>query len=124
MNLTTPLVLARATRDGVLCCEVCAEPVYGQRGLNWALHHRQFRNGQPDMHAPQNLLLVHGADNVSACHGAIHADKTAAMEKGWAITRHGDVDPLDVPVLIDGGARRVWLTADGRYSDSPPERVA
>lgn len=119
----TALVLARATREHDVVgihCEVCGTPVHGERGIHWALHHRRFRDGRPDSHTPQNTLVVHGADNQSSCHGVIHRDKTAAMENGWAITRHGDADPLTVPVLIDGGSRLVWLTADGRYSDDPP----
>jgi hypothetical protein len=93
------------------------------RGLNWSLHHRRYRDGSPDSHLPPNLLLVDGASNVDGCHGRIHGDKAESMTSGWAITRHGDVDPATVPVLIDGGSRWVYLTADG-YSDNPPGDAA
>jgi|SRR6185436_5567789 len=121
---TVLLVVARATRDGRVCCELCGDPVKGDRGVGWALHHRRFRDGRPDSHSPQNYLVVHGASNVESCHGVIHAAKMTAKENGWAITRHGYVDPLTVPVWIDGGARRVLLAEDGRYADAPPERAA
>lgn len=115
--MTSSILLQRATRDGVVCCELCGEPVEGERGVGWALHHRRFRDGRPDSHSPQNLLLVHGASNTDSCHGRIHGNKTEAMANGWAITRHGNADPLTEPVLIDGGRRKVLLTADGGYVD-------
>jgi hypothetical protein len=120
---TVSLVLHRAMRDGVICCEVCGDAVYAERGLFWSLHHRRYRDGRPDSHLPPNLILVCGASNVDRCHGAIHDHKGDAMDAGHSITRHGDVDPATVPVLIDGGSRWVYLTVDG-YSDNPPGDAA
>lgn len=117
---TAYTVVVRCTRDGKPCCEVCGDPLYGLRGESWALHHRRFRDGRPDQHDPENLLAVHGASNVDRCHGRIHGSKTDAMVAGWSVTRHGNADPALIPVLIDNGARRVYLGADCYYDD-PPE---
>lgn len=114
------LVLARCERDGVPCCEVCGDPLKGERGMDWSVHHRRFRDGRPDQDEPQNLIVVCGGSNVDRCHGLIHSDKTYAKDQGWAITRHGYVDPLTKPVLIDHESRYVYFAADGTYSDSPP----
>lgn len=120
----TELVVRRAMRRGIVCCEVCGDPVWADRGLWWSLHHRRYRDGQPDSHQPQNLILVHGASNVDLCHGVVHDSKAEAITEGWSITRHPVggryVDPLTVPVTIDRGSRVVYFTADGTYADSPP----
>lgn len=124
---TTALVLARATTDeGIRVCEVCGDPIFGDRGWDWSLHHRRGRDGKPDSHQPQNLLLVHGRDNVSSCHGRIHRNREGeSRTKGWLISRNGIVtDPLVVPALLCGESAWVHLGEDGRYEDSPPERVA
>jgi hypothetical protein len=116
-------VLARCARDGLPCCEVCGEPINGLRGYDWAVHHRRFRDGASDQDTPQNTLVVCGGSNVDRCHGVIHSGKTYAKRRGWAITRHGNQDPLLQPMLIDHESRWVYLTADGEYADNPPEVV-
>lgn len=115
-------VIARCAREDKPCCEVCGDPLTGERGESWALHHRRFRDGRPDQHDPTNLLAVHGASNVDQCHGRIHGSKTDAMVAGWSVTRHGNADPARIPVLIDNGARWVFLGEDGGYHDEPPGR--
>lgn len=99
-------------------CEVCANPLEGERSFGWALHHRRFRDRAPDQDTPQNILAVCGGSNVDRCHGLIHSGKAYAIERGWAISRHGKRDPALIPVLI--GGRMVYLTADGQYSEDPP----
>lgn len=117
---TAAIVIARATIGGVLSCELCGEPLTGQRGYDWALHHRRPRDGRPDSHTAQNQLAVHGTSNVDACHGIIHANADGqSTTNGWLISRNARpvIDPLTVPVLVDNGKRWVYLTADGRYLD-------
>lgn len=121
---TILLVLRRATRLGTVCCELCGGELLGDRGLSWSLHHRRYRDHRPDSHSPQNLLALHGASNVDECHGLVHRSKADAMESGWSLSRHGFVNPLLVPVLIDAGSRWVYLTASGEYSDNPPEEAS
>ncbi len=110
-------------------CEVCSDPLGGPRGLQWALHHRRYRDNAPDMHSPQNLLAVCGPDNfANGCHRDIHQDKDAAKDNGWSISRHEFdgklIDPLEREVLIDRGSRYVYLTAAGEYADEPPDVTA
>jgi hypothetical protein len=102
-------------------CEVCGDDLHGARGYDWAVHHRRYRDGAPDQDTPQNLLVVCGGSNVDRCHGVIHSGKTYAQRRGWAISRHGDLDPLLQPVLINHESRYVYLTAGGEYADNPPE---
>lgn len=116
----TAAVLERATLVEVPCCEVCADPIVGRRGVDWALHHRRGRDGRPDSHMPQNLLVVHGADNVSACHGRIHRNEGGeSVTNGWLITRNGFADPRMVAVLVGRGSRWVYLSAEGGYTEEP-----
>jgi len=115
-------VLSRATTDeGVHVCEVCGDPITGERGWDWSLHHRRGRDGKPDSHLPQNLLLVHGRDNVTACHGRIHRNREGESRyNGWLISRNGIVsDPLVIPVLLFGQSAWVYLTDVDSYSESP-----
>lgn len=110
-------VLIRSCRDGEPCCEVCGSRVFGERGTDFALHHRKGR-GLPDSHTPQNLILVHGASNVDGCHGRIHGSRADAQALGWSVSRNTRLDPLKVAILI-GGERWVYLTAAGEYADDP-----
>lgn len=114
-------VLERASRGGVPHCEVCGWTVYGERGREWALHHRKGR-GLPDSHLPQNLIFVHGSGNVEACHGRIHQNRGEAQEMGWSISRNSYLDPLNVAVLVVD--RWVYLTSAGEYADEPPGGAA
>lgn len=118
---TVEMVLARASARGHLYCEVCSDRVTGTRGLDWALHHRRGRDGKPDSHTAPNLLVVHGPDNVTACHGRIHRNRAGeAQDFGWLIKRNGvNTNPLRIPVLVDRESRWVYLTAAGTYADEP-----
>jgi hypothetical protein len=111
-------------RDGHACIR-CGMAAVGVRGWDWSLHHRRGRDSKPDSHLAQNLLTVCGASNVDGCHGYIHQHRTEAQDNGWWISRIGVVnDPLSIPVLVGQGSRWVYLGADARYFDEPPERAA
>lgn len=103
------------------CCVCCGVRLYGERGVDWSIHHRRGRDGKPDSHQPQNLITVCGGNNHTGCHGLIHQRRSESEPKGWWLSRVGGVDPLTRPVLVDRESRWVYLTADGRMSDSPPE---
>lgn len=118
---TTWTVLNRAVRDDQICCEVCGAPVDGERGFGWSLHHRRGRDQRRDSHSVANLLVVCGSSNVDRCHGRIHSRRSESRPAGWWLSRAANENPLTVPVLIDNGSRVVYFTADGRYSDVPPE---
>jgi len=112
-------VLERQDRD----CAKCGEPLHGERAVDWAIHHRRRRDGLPDSHQPQNLVALHGADNVTACHGWAHQRRSESQPEGFWLSRVAGENPLTVPLLLSG-ERWVYLTADGRYSDEPPEVAA
>ncbi len=116
-NATVLVIVARATVNGVLRCEVCGEPIHGSRGYDWSIHHRRHRDGKPDSHTAPNLLLVGGADNVSGCHGRIHQNGRWAKANGLSLSRAAGVDPLTEPASLAVG--RVYLTADGGYAAAP-----
>lgn len=102
-------------------CEVCSAPLEGERGYDWALHHRRGRDGAQDSHTAPNLIAVHGRDNVTACHGRIHRNVSGESRRnGWLITRIGiQRNPLEIPVLVGAGSKWVYLSEEGLYVDSP-----
>jgi hypothetical protein len=108
-------------RDGNRCVCCGGGLIDGGRGFEWSVHHRRGRDGKPDSHQPQNLIAVCGPDNVQGCHGRIHQRRSEAQPNGWWISRIAGTDPLTVPLLIERESRWVYLTADGRRSDDPPE---
>jgi len=115
-------VLERASLQGFLGCEVCGDSITGERGWDWSLHHRRGRDGKPDSHMPQNLLLVHGASNVDACHGRIHRNREGESRlRGWLIGRNSiPSDPLLVPALLCAESAWCYLDDLGGYADNPP----
>lgn len=69
----------------------------------------------PDTNAPQNLLLL-----CPDSHEMVESERTAAYAGGWLVRQQAD--PLTVPVLILAVER--YLTSDGKYADSLPERAS
>lgn len=108
------LVLERAAYS----CELDGAQVGDRRGVDHHLHHRRPRrmggSQLPDTNAPQNLLLL-----CPSCHETVESERTAAYAGGWLVRQNAD--PARVPVLILAVER--YLTPDGRYSDSLPERA-
>lgn len=108
------------TRDGGRCV-CCGTELFGDRAVDWSVHHRRGRDGKPDSHKPQNLITVCGGGNESGCHGRIHQRRSESQPNGWWLSRIAGTDPLTVPVLVGHGSRWVYLTASGEYADNPPE---
>lgn len=117
---TLEIVQRVVLRDGGRCI-CCGEPLEGERGYGWSIHHRRGRDGKPDSHMPQNLMSVCGGDNVTGCHGRIHSRRSEAQPNGWWLSRIAGTDPLTVPLLVDRESAWKYLTNDARYSDDPPE---
>lgn len=111
-------------RDGGLCVVCGLSVLDGVRGLDWSLHHRRGRDGKADSHKPQNLILVHGASNVDACHGRIHQSRVWARPLGYWLSRAIGADPLLAPVFVAGLDGFRYLAADGAYLEHPPLEVA
>lgn len=130
-SATVELICKRALRrvDGhgtVLCCEVhgAEEPLTGERGWQWSIHHIRGRDGVRTDNSPCNLILVSGRDNVTGCHGRIHKDRTWAREHGlWLPRNYLHVPASHNPVLIENESRWVYLSAAGGYADDPPDGV-
>lgn len=104
------------------CCELCGRLLHD--GYAWVQphsdHHRQPRGqggtSDPAVNSPTNRLLLCGT-GTTGCHGVVERNRRAAYDAGLLVA-HGIHDPGRVPVELAQG--RVWLTADGRYSDTPP----
>lgn len=114
------LILARDSVDGVPSCTRCGDPLKGERGFDWAIHHRRRRDGKPDMHSHQNCVAICGGSNVHKCHGWAHQRRSESQPAGFWLSRAAGENPLYIPILIRG-EQWTYLTADGRYSDNPPE---
>lgn len=69
-------------------CARCGEYVWGQRGLDFSLHHRRpAKSGgdsRPESHRAGNLVLLHGS-GTTACHGEIESLRTVSYARGWLV---------------------------------------
>lgn len=109
------LVLERAQYS----CELDGAQIGDRRGVDFHVHHRRPRrmggSQQADTNAPQNLLIL-----CPDCHSTVESERTAAYAGGWLVRQNAD--PARVPVLILAVER--YLTEDGKYADSLPERAS
>jgi 5-methylcytosine-specific restriction protein A len=98
-------------------CEICTEGVGDRRGVDHHVHHRRPRaaggSRRADTNLPSNLLLL-----CPVCHGQVESHRAVAQSMGWLVVQ--GVNPAEVAVLVQRD-RWVYLTADGRYADSPPD---
>ncbi|MGH3518821.1 MAG: HNH endonuclease [Haloechinothrix sp.] len=103
-------------------CRWCGEPVTGERGRDWSIHHRLPRRmggtRRPGINSPANLVTVHGS-GTTGCHGDIELSRAFAQGHGWLLCGECD-DPAAWPILLDRESRWVYLTATGDVSDLPP----
>ena len=125
-NAQTLIVLMRrAERNGRLCCEGCGKLLpAGERGWEWSVQHRCPRGmggtRDPRVNNLSRLMVLCGsATTPESCHHFAESRRTEARGRGWLVD-HGVIDPAEVPVLIDNGARWVYLDDDGGYQGSPP----
>jgi len=114
------LVIKRAaggSEEDPAVCEHCSEPLKGERGRDWVIHHRRPRrrggSRLPDTNHPQNLVAV-----CAASHDEIESHRADALAHGWLL--HAKDDPLHRPILLYRGSRWAYLTADAAISDTPP----
>ncbi len=111
-------VAAVMERDGGRCVG-CGDPVCGQRGFHYSVHHRKLRSQGGDNRL-SNLILLCG-HGTSGCHGLAHSEVAAARLSGFLMlstenpaevrldhSQHGPVHLLDdgSVVPIPAEARR------------------
>ena len=102
-------------------CIVCDRYL---RAGNWpgmSHHHKKRRSqtyGDPERHAPSNVIDVCGTDNSTGCHGWIHQHPEQARALGYLLKSY-DPEPSQVPVY---SCRRGWilLDTDGQWHSCPP----
>lgn len=92
-------------------CAWCGQPVQGERGRDFSLHHRRPAgmggDRRPETHAAANLVLLHGS-GCTRCHGVVESARALAFDRG-ATQCANLAEAYDIPV------QRIE-----RWSDSPP----
>lgn len=83
-------------------CALCGDPVTGERGFDYSVHHRKPKGMGGGKNAPwlgtaANGLLVHG-HGTDGCHGDIEKNRTSALYDGFLINRNSIIMPADVPI--------------------------
>ena len=124
-NAPTPVERLAIQRDNG-CCVRCGRHVeHLERGTEWSLQHRSNRgmggSQRVGVNTVPNLVVLCGSA-VDGCHGHVEAHNDEALGQGWSISKFAN--PLTEPVFVFALGRKVWLTANGRYSDEPPSEVA
>lgn len=115
------IIIARDTDDdGVPRCQWCGEPVRIDWG-EYSLQHRRARgmggSKLADTGQAHNGALVHGSAT-TGCHHYIESHPKEAAERGFRIPQGSN--PARIP-LIRWDGRKVYLTADGRAVENPPD---
>lgn len=117
---TLGIVQLLLVRSGY-CCERCADPIHGERGVDWSVGHRRVRGmggtRWPGINLTSNLVIL-GGSGTTGCHGEIESRRAEALRDGWLVPL--TTDPAKVPLLINR-ERFVYLDDFGGYSDTPPE---
>ncbi len=92
-------------------CALCGRRVWGERGVQWHVHHRLPRamgsSKKPHVNAAANGLLLH-----ASCHGWVESNRSTARARGL-IVLHGKHLPADVPVWHAAHDSWVLLADDG-----------
>lgn len=102
-------------------CIVCDRYLRNGEWPGSSHHHRKRRSqtyGDPERHAPSNVIDVCGTDNSTGCHGWIHQHPEQARALGYLLKSY-DPEPSQVPVY---SCRRGWilLDTDGQWHSCPP----
>lgn len=104
-------------RDGSRCAR-CGLTLLGERGVNWAIHHRRPRRAggdrRPDVNLPSNLVALH-----QDCHEFVEQHRTMAYKMGLLL-RYGET-PSRVPVVEHAVHGFCYLGDDGSVFTEPPD---
>lgn len=124
-NAPTPVERLAIERDMGCCIRCGVTVVHGERGVDWSLQHRSNRgmggSQRAGVNTVPNLVVLCGSA-VDGCHGHVELHNIEAMEQGWSISKFAN--PLTEPVFVFALGRKVFLTANGKYSDESPAGVA
>ena len=98
-------------------CERCNGGLGPVRGTDWHVHHRRPRaaggSRREDTNSPANCVIL-----CPDCHADVESHRATAQTEGWLVPQTSD--PATVAILIDRGARWVYLATDGTYQTNPP----
>lgn len=95
-------------------CAWCGALCIGERGMNWAVHHRRPRSmgGTSESYVARtsNGVLLH-----TECHATVESDREYAALHGFLVSALGIARPKDVPIMhaVHG---RVRLDDDGTWA--------
>lgn len=82
-------------------CAWCGTPIWGERGVNWSVHHREPRGmgGTTSGYVSRasNGVLLHGS-GTTGCHGDVESDREHAIRQGFLISRVGVERPRNVSI--------------------------
>lgn len=101
-EFSKPTVSIIWSRDQGMCAW-CGLPVFGSRGLDWSVHHREPRGsggrGKRGSYVElaSNGVIVHG-HGTSGCHSEIERFRVKAIESGFLVSRIGQRRPNSVPI--------------------------
>ena len=100
-------VAAVIERDGGRCVG-CGDPLHGQRGVDYSIHHRKLRSQGGDNRL-SNLVSLCG-HGTSGCHGLAHSEVAAARLSGFLMLSTEDPEQVAVEHSQHGP---VYLLDDG-----------
>ncbi len=104
-------------RDKGLCA-LCGQPVYGERGVFWSVHHRHPRQmggtSSSWVGAAANGLLLHG-HGTGGCHGVVERDRAKWMHAGFLVPS-GRMVAADIPIRH---AVHGWVLLDDAGGKTP-----
>jgi len=98
-------------------CAWCGDPITGQRGIDWSVHHRTPRSmgGTKRLwvNRAANGVLVHG-HGTTGCHAEIERERDMARHMGFLVSAHRAEPSSHVPIVHAVHGRCV-LDDDGRW---------
>jgi hypothetical protein len=73
-------------------CAWCGDPIQGERGMDWSVHHRAPRSmggtRRSWVNQAANGLIVHG-HGTTGCHGVIERERDMARNMGFLVSSNG-----------------------------------
>lgn len=118
-KLTVEVVIGRDRGQ----CAWCGDRVFGERGVDWAIHHRRPRrmggDPRPDVNLPSNLVLLH--EGASGCHMNVEQHRAIGYDRGFILAYTSRPCSISIEHAVHGW---VYLTDDGEAVSEPPMEAA